>query len=67
MGVLDELDYVLKPANAAQRVTQKIAASGPGAWVFQRTMYPIDKVLYKRTSGRRIRSTRCCTNAPTVG
>ena len=49
MGVLDELDYALKPANAGQRVTQKIAASGPGAWVFQRTLYPIDKVLYKRT------------------
>ncbi|HUS43180.1 MAG TPA: nitroreductase family deazaflavin-dependent oxidoreductase [Ilumatobacteraceae bacterium] len=53
MGVLDELDYVLKPANAAQRVTQRIAASGPGAWVFQRTLYPLDKVLYKRTGGRR--------------
>jgi deazaflavin-dependent oxidoreductase (nitroreductase family) len=52
MGVLDELDYVLKPANAAQRVTQRIAASGPGAWVFQRTLYPVDKVLYKRTDGR---------------
>jgi deazaflavin-dependent oxidoreductase (nitroreductase family) len=52
MGVLDELGYALKPANAAQRVTQKFAASGPGAWVFQRTIYPIDKVLYKRTSGR---------------
>ena len=52
MGVLDELDYVLKPANAAQRLTQRIAASGPGAWVFQRTPYPVDKVLY---------------NAPTVG
>ena len=52
MGVLDELDYVLKPANAAQRVTQRTAASGPGAWVFQRTLYPVDKVLYKRTDGR---------------
>ena len=52
MGVLDELDYVLKPANAAQRVTQRIAASGPGAWVFQRTLYPVDKMLYKRTDGR---------------
>jgi deazaflavin-dependent oxidoreductase (nitroreductase family) len=40
MGVLDELDYVLKPA------------SGPGAWVFQRTLYPIDKVLYRRSDGR---------------
>ncbi len=52
MGVLDELDYELKPANAAQRVTQRIAASAPGAWVFQRTLYPVDKVLYERTDGR---------------
>jgi deazaflavin-dependent oxidoreductase (nitroreductase family) len=52
MGVLDELDYALKPANGAQRVTQRIAASGPGAWVFQRIMYPIDKVLYRATDGR---------------
>ena len=52
MGVLDELDYVLKPANAAQRLTQRIAASGPGAWLFQRTLYPVDKVLYARTDGR---------------
>jgi deazaflavin-dependent oxidoreductase (nitroreductase family) len=52
MGVLDELDYELEPANAAQRVIQKIAASRPGAWVFQRTLYPVDKVLYERTEGR---------------
>ena len=52
MGVLDELDYTVTPANAAQRVTQRIAASGPGAWLFQRTLYPVDKVLYRRTSGR---------------
>ena len=52
MGVLDELGYVLKPANAAQRLTQRIAASGPGAWLFQRTLYPVDKVLYARTDGR---------------
>ncbi len=52
MGVLDDLDYVLKPANAAQRVTQRIAASAPGSWVFQRTLYPIDKLLYRRSDGR---------------
>jgi deazaflavin-dependent oxidoreductase (nitroreductase family) len=52
MGVLAELDYTLKPANAAQRVTQRIAASGPGAWLFQRTLYPVDKLLYRRTDGR---------------
>ena len=52
MSVLDELDYTVKPANAAQRVTQKIAASAPGAWLSQRTLYPLDKLLYKRTNGR---------------
>lgn len=52
MGVLAELDYTLKPVNAAQRVTQKFAASGPGAWLFQRMLYPIDKVLYRHTDGR---------------
>ena len=52
MSVLDELDYTVKPANAAQRITQKIAASAPGAWLSQRTLYPFDKLLYKRTKGR---------------
>jgi deazaflavin-dependent oxidoreductase (nitroreductase family) len=42
----------VKAANAIQRVTQKVAASGPGAWVFQRTMYSIDKGLYRLTKGR---------------
>ncbi len=27
MGVLEQLDYAVEPANAAQRVTQKIAAN----------------------------------------
>jgi deazaflavin-dependent oxidoreductase (nitroreductase family) len=52
MSVLDELDYTVKPANAAQRITQKIAASAPGAWLSQRTLYPVDKVLYRRSKGR---------------
>ena len=52
MGLISELDYEVKDANAIQRVTQKVAASGPGAWVFQRTMYPIDKGLYRLTKGR---------------
>lgn len=52
MGLISELDYEVKDANAIQRVTQKVAASGPGAWVFQRTLYPIDKGLYRLTKGR---------------
>ena len=52
MGLISELHYEVKDANAIQRVTQKVAASGPGAWVFQRTLYPIDKGLYRLTNGR---------------
>jgi deazaflavin-dependent oxidoreductase (nitroreductase family) len=52
MGVLDELGYTITPANGAQRLTQKFAASGPGAWLFQKVLYPIDKALYKATDGR---------------
>ncbi|MEM8618863.1 MAG: nitroreductase family deazaflavin-dependent oxidoreductase [Actinomycetota bacterium] len=52
MSVLDELGYEHQPANAVQRVTQRIAASGPGAWVAHRTLYPIDRWLYRRTDGK---------------
>ena len=52
MGLISELHYEVKDANAIQHVTQKVAASGPGAWVFQRTLYPIDKGLYRLTKGR---------------
>jgi deazaflavin-dependent oxidoreductase (nitroreductase family) len=52
MGVLDDLGYTIKPANGAQRLTQKFGASGPGAWLFQKILYPIDKTLYKATDGR---------------
>ena len=52
MGVLKELDYETGSANAIQKVTQRIASSGPGAWVLQRTLYPLDKVLYNATSCR---------------
>jgi deazaflavin-dependent oxidoreductase (nitroreductase family) len=52
MGVISSLDYQVQTANAAQRVVQKIASSGPGAWVFQRTLYPVDKMLFRSTKGR---------------
>lgn len=52
MGILSELDYEVGSANPVQKVTQWIASSGPGAWVFQRTVYPLDKVLFKVTDGR---------------
>ncbi len=52
MGLLDELQYTVKPTNAVQRVTQKVASSKPGAWVFQRTLYPVDKLVFRASKGR---------------
>lgn len=52
VGVLDELGYQVKPTNGPQRVMQRFAASKPGAWAFQRTLYPLDKAMFRATSGR---------------
>jgi deazaflavin-dependent oxidoreductase (nitroreductase family) len=52
MGLLDELGYAVRPANAVQRVTQRVASSRPGAWTFQRTLYPVDKALFRLSKGR---------------
>jgi deazaflavin-dependent oxidoreductase (nitroreductase family) len=52
VGLISQLDYEVTDANAIQRVIQKVAASRPGAWVFQRTIYPIDKALFRLTKGR---------------
>lgn len=52
MGVLDQLGYDVEPSNPAQRLTQKVAASRPGAWTAQRVLYPIDKAVFKLSGGR---------------
>lgn len=52
MGVQQELDYQVGSANAVQRAMQRIASTPPAAWVFQRTLSPIDKLLFGWTGGR---------------
>ncbi len=52
MGVLAALGYDVSPANAAQRATQRITGTRAGAWIAQRTLYPIDKALFRASSGR---------------
>jgi deazaflavin-dependent oxidoreductase (nitroreductase family) len=52
MGLIEHLDYEVTSANPVQRVVQKVAASSPGSWVFQRTLYPVDKALFRATKGR---------------
>ncbi len=52
MGTLHDLGYELKAPNPLQRLVQQFAASRPGAWVLARTLYPVDKLLFRITGGR---------------
>lgn len=39
-------------ANAAQRAMRRLAASGPGSWLFARVLHRIDRPVYRLTRGR---------------
>ncbi|HEY5664189.1 MAG TPA: nitroreductase family deazaflavin-dependent oxidoreductase [Ilumatobacter sp.] len=52
MGVIAELGYAMRPPNALQRANQKMASSRAGSWLFQRTLYAVDRPLFKLTKGR---------------
>ena len=52
MGVLNDLGYEVKNANGLQRVMQAVGSSRPGAWMFSKTLYQPDKILFKATGGR---------------
>ena len=51
MGLMSDLGYEAKEANLAQRGVQAIASTRPGAWLFQRMLYPMDKLSYRFTHG----------------
>jgi deazaflavin-dependent oxidoreductase (nitroreductase family) len=44
--------FTFENANAVQRAMRRVAASGPGAWVFARVLYRIDRPVYLITRGR---------------
>ena len=52
MGVLNDLGYEVKNANGLQRMMQAVGSSRPGAWMFSKTLYQPDKVLFNATGGR---------------
>ena len=56
MGSLHELGFEVKTANALQRMIQAVASSRPGAWLFSKTLYQPDKVLFKATGGSTVLS-----------
>ena len=39
-------------ANAVQKTLRRLAASGPGAWLFARVLHRIDRPVYRLTRGR---------------
>lgn len=39
-------------ANAIQRLLRRLAASGPGSWLFARILHHIDRPVYRLTGGR---------------
>jgi deazaflavin-dependent oxidoreductase (nitroreductase family) len=52
MGLQQELAYRADLPNAAQRGMQVVAQTKPGSWVLQRTLYRLDRPLYRWTDGR---------------
>ncbi len=52
MRVQAELGFTWKPPNALQRALQRVGATRPGSWLFQRTLYRIDRPLHRWSSGR---------------
>ena len=52
MGLLWDLGYRVKSPTRLRRGMQKLAYSRLGAWLFAKTLYPLDKVLFRMTSGR---------------
>lgn len=52
MGLQRDLGYRVRPANAAQRVTQRFASSRLGAACFARTAHHLDGAVLKATRGR---------------
>ena len=44
-------------ANAVQRGIRRFAASGPGSWLFSRTLDHLDRLMFRVTKGRHMATT----------
>jgi deazaflavin-dependent oxidoreductase (nitroreductase family) len=52
MGLQQLLGYRVRPANAAQRAVQRVAATRVGAWCAARATRPLDHLLLRVSHGR---------------
>lgn len=44
--------FTIDRANPMQRALRRVAATGPGAWLFARVLHRIDRPVYRLTGGR---------------
>lgn len=65
MGLLEELDYTVKPANRLQNALQRTAAHGRVSSTLQRTLHPLDKAV-RRVSGGRHTAASLITGIPVI-
>lgn len=52
MGLQQQVGFRTRRVNVAQRAMQHLAGTRPMAWLFQRTMYKLDRPLHRLTGGR---------------
>lgn len=52
MGLQQELGYRFRPPNAVQHALQRTASTRAGSWLFQRTLYRVDRPLHRWTNGK---------------
>ena len=52
MGLITDLGFEHRGANAVQRALQRVASTRAGAWTFAKTITPVDRLLYRVTRGR---------------
>ena len=52
MGLQTDLGYRVRPANAVQRATQRVASTPPVAWAFSHTARHLDAWVLRWTHGR---------------
>jgi deazaflavin-dependent oxidoreductase (nitroreductase family) len=52
MGLATELSYVYHRPNVFHRAMQAFASTRLGAWLFSKTLAPMDRVLSRLTNGR---------------
>jgi deazaflavin-dependent oxidoreductase (nitroreductase family) len=49
---MDDDPFAYARANPLQRATRRLAASGPGAWLFARVLHRVDRPVHRLTRGR---------------